>query len=138
MAVSPVAGTTASLQMTSATGGNIDMSSGLDDATWTRTVGTADVTNFGDADVNRIPLLKDMSGSFSGQWSSTHHEKLMALLAHSTGTTVIWGPASTASGKPKETGSAHVTNVEVGATVDGRVELSFDLEGNGAITSTSF
>lgn len=137
MAVSPVPGTTASLLLTSATGGSIDMSSGLDDITFTRTVGTADVTNFGDGDINRIPTLKDMSLSGSGQWSSTHHEKLVALLGHSTGTSVSWSPASTASGNPLEKGSAHLTNLETGAAVDGRVELSFDLEGNGSVTSTS-
>jgi Phage tail tube protein len=127
--------------VTSATGGVINLSSGLDDSNLNRTVGTADVTAYSDIDKAFIPTLREGTISVSGHANSTHSEKLDAMLGHSTGTSFVWGPAgssSTANTNRKYTGKAIVTGLNYTAPIADKVSVSMDLQVTGAITSTFY
>lgn len=126
------------LSITSATGGTVNMSSGLDNVQLSRSVQDLVVTTFGDSDVVRIAGLRDGAITASGHFASTYEEKLSALLGHSTTTSWIYGPESTANTRRKLSGSAIVTDFTVGGAVDGKVDMSFTLALSGAVTATTF
>lgn len=123
--------------LTSATGGTIVISSGMDDSELQRQVETAEVTTFGDDDKNYIVGLKDKTFSLSGHLSSTHVTKLDAMVGHSTGTTLGYSPLSTSNGNPYHSGSAIMTDYTIGASVGDKVNVSLDFQGTGAWTSTT-
>jgi hypothetical protein len=124
--------------LTSATGGVINYSSGVDNVSLSRSVQDLVVTTFGDSDVNRIAGLRDASISISGHFASTYEEKLSAALGHSTLLSWVYGPESTANTRRKLSGSAVLTGFTIGGAVDGKVDMSFDLACSGTITSTTF
>lgn len=124
--------------LTSATGGVINYSSGIDDCSLARKLDTPDVTTFGDNDKSYIVGLRDASFSVAGIFSSTHVKKLDALLGSTAGGAFVYGPEGTASGGRKYTGSSILTGYDVKSPVGGRVALTFSLQCSGAITSTSY
>ena len=126
------------LSVTSATGGTVNLSSGLDNVSISRSVGDLIVTTFGDSDVVRIAGLRDGSISFSGHFASTYEEKLSALLGHSTTPQFIYGPESTSNTRRKLSGGFILTGFDIGGSVDGKVDMSGTLALSGAITSTTF
>jgi hypothetical protein len=126
------------LSITSATGGTVNLSSGVDNVSLSRSVQDLVVTTFGDSDVVRIAGLRDGSISFSGHFASTYEEKLSALLGHSTTTSWAYGPESTANTRRKLSGSAVLTGLDIGGSVDGKVDLSGTLALSGAVTSTTW
>jgi predicted secreted protein len=126
------------LSITSATGGTVNLSSGVDNVSLSRSVQDLVVTTFGDSDVVRIAGLRDGSISFSGHFASTYEEKLSALLGHSTTTSWAYGPESTANTRRKLSGSAILTGLDIGGSVDGKVDLSGTLALSGAVTSTTW
>lgn len=126
------------LSISSATGGTVNMSSGVDNVSLSRSVQDLVVTTFGDSDVVRIAGLRDGSISVSGHFASTYEEKLSALLGHSTLTSWVYGPESTANTRRKLSGSAVLTEFTVGGAVDGKVDMSFTLALSGSVTATTF
>lgn len=138
MAPSFRAGKSGFLSITSATGGTVNLSSGLDNVQLSRSVQDLVVTTFGDNDVARIAGLRDGSISFSGHFASTYEEKLSALLGHSTLTSWIYGPESTSNTRRKLSGSAVLTGFDIGGSADGKVDMSGTLALSGTVTSTTF
>jgi predicted secreted protein len=122
--------------LTSATGGTINFSSGMDDSELARSVETAEVTTYSNDDKTYLPGLKDKTFSLSGHMSSTHAEKLDAMWGHSTGTTVNYSPMSTSTGNRLYTGKAIMTDYTIGSPVGDKVSVSLDFQGSGAWTST--
>ena len=100
------------LSVTSATGGTVNLSSGLDNVQLSRSVADLVVTTFGDNDVVRLAGLRDGSITFSGHFASTYEEKL--------------------------SGSAILTDFTIGGSVDGKVDMSGTLALSGAVTSSTF
>lgn len=138
MAPSFRAGKNSFLSITSATGGTVNLSSGLDDVSLSRSVADLVVTTFGDSDHVRIAGLRDGSISFSGHYASTYEEKLTALLGHSTTTSWIYGPESTSNTRRKLSGAAILTSFDIGGSADGKVNMSGSLALSGAVTATTF
>lgn len=138
MAPSFRAGKSAMFTLTSATGGTINYSSGLDDASLERAAKALDVTTFGDGDEVYIAGLRGGTISLSGHFASTYEEKLSALLGHSTTPQWVYGPESSANTRRKLSGGAILTKFSIGSPVDDKVSMSFDLQLSGAITSTTF
>ena len=137
MAPTFVHGRTAVFTMTSATGGVIYFSSGMDDSELSRTVEMANVTTYGDTDVTYLPGLKDKTFTVSGHLSSTHANKLWSMLGHSTGTTIHYHPLTTASGTPDISGKAFVNDQTIGSPVGDKVSVSLTMQGSGTWTSTT-
>ena len=131
-------GKNAYFSLTSATGGTINYSSGLDDASLDRVANALKVTTFGDSDNVYIAGLRDATLSLSGSFASTYEEKLSALLGHSTTPQWVYGPESTSNTRRKLSGGAILTSFNIGSPVDDKVSMSFDLQCSGAITSTTF
>lgn len=131
-------GRLAAVFMTSATGGTVNFSSGLDDSELARQVETAKTTTFGKADHTYIPGLIDKSFKVSGHMASTHAKKLDAMVAWSTGTTITYAPMSTVAGNRKYVGSAIMTDYTMKAGVADKVSVSLDFQGSGAWTSTNY
>lgn len=129
-------GRTAVFSLTSATGGAVVFSSGMDDSELARQVDTAEVTTFGDTDKSYLPGLRDKTFSMSGHMSSTHAEKLDAMWGHSTGTTCSYSPTSTSTGNRLYTGSGILTSYSVSAPVGDKVSVSVEVQGSGTWTST--
>jgi predicted secreted protein len=132
------AGKSGFLSITSATGGTVNLSSGLDNVQLSRSVQDLVVTTFGDNDVVRIAGLRDGSITFSGHFASTYEEKLSALLGHSTTTSWIYGPESTSNTRRKLSGAAILTDFTIGGAADGKVDMSGTLALSGTVTSTTF
>lgn len=126
------------LTVSSATGGVINLSSGIDNVQLSRSVQDLLVTTFGDNDVVRIAGLRDGSISWAGHFSSTHEEKLSAMLGASTLTSWVYGPESTSNTRRKLSGSAVLTGLDIGGSVDGKVDMSGTLALSGTVTSTTF
>ena len=126
------------LTISSATGGVINYSSGLDDVSLETSVNALDVTTFGDSDHVKIAGLRDASISFSGSFASTYEEKLMAARGHSTTLQWVFGPESTSNTRRKLSGGAILTGYTIGAQVDDKVTMSGTIACSGTLTSTTF
>ena len=138
MAPSFRSGKNAYFSLTSATGGTINYSSGLDDASLNRVAQALKVTTFGDSDEVYIAGLRDATLKLSGHFASTYEEKLFALLGHSTTPQWVYGPESTSNTRRKYSGGGIVTDVSVGSPVGDKVAMSFSLQCSGTITATTF
>lgn len=129
----------ASFELDSTANSLVNLSSGIDDVTISRSMDAAEVTTFGD---NNRAFIKGLMGatiSVSGHFSSTHANVLDGVFndATSTSYTFKFCPESTAAGSHTLTGESLMTSLEYGASVDGKVGLSFDLLVTGAVTSTN-
>lgn len=131
-------GKNAFFSLTSATGGTINYSSGLDDASIERAAAALPVTTFGDSDEVFIAGLRGGSLSLSGIFASTYEEKLSALLGHTTTPQWVYGPESTSNTRRKLSGGAILTGFSIGSPAGDRVGMSFNLVLSGAVTSTTF
>lgn len=138
MAPNFYAGKGAYFSITSATGGTINLSSGLDNASLNRVAAALDITSFGDSDKNYIPGLRDATIKLSGIFASTYDDKLDALLGSTAGGSWVYGPSSTANNRRKKSGSSVITNYTIGSPVGDKVTMSIDLQVSGTITSTTF
>ena len=138
MALTFRSGKNAFVSITSATGGTINLSSGLDDASLNRVAQALKVTTFGDSDEVYIPGLRDATIRLAGHFASTYEEKLSALLGSTAGGSWIFGPESTANTRRKTSGASILTGYVVGAPVGDKVSMSMTLQCSGAITATTF
>lgn len=131
-------GKNAFFSVTSATGGTINLSSGLDDISFPRTADSAETTVFGLGDRRNIAGIRDASVSVSGHFSSTHDAKLPAMLGHSTTLNYIYGPAGNSTGLRKYTGGCILTSYEISSPVGDKVSMKLEFQGSGAVTATAF
>lgn len=120
------------------TGSTVNLSSGLDDVTFTRNADTAEITTYGDNDRSYLVGLRDATANFSGHWSSTHETFLNARLGSTTALTMKFGPGGNASGARQYQAGVILTSLEVGAPVGDKVSLSGTIQVSGAVTSTAF
>jgi hypothetical protein len=100
----------------------IRFSSGFDDSSLSRTVDTAEITAYGDEDKRFLAGLREAEFSFSGNFSSTHEKKVVAMLGNSTGCYVIYSPESTNSGRRKYKFAAIITSEPVNASARNRAK----------------
>ena len=138
MATTFRSGKSAYFSITSATGGTINLSSGLDSASLDRMAAALKVTTFGKNDDVYIPGLRSGTVSLTGIWASTYEPKLSALLGSTSGGACVYGPESTATNRRKETFSVVVTKFTAAAKVDDKVTMAIDAQVTGAVTSTHF
>jgi predicted secreted protein len=93
-----------------------------------------DSTVFADTYVGRVQGLKDTSYKFSGFWKyndATGQVVIQNAFLNDTALYVKILPDGTNGWKQQ----VRVSNFEISAAVDGGVEVSFDLEGTGAVTA---
>ncbi len=138
MAPTFVHGKSAYLSLSDSAGSVFVLSSGLDSIDQNSNVEIADVTVFGLSDRTNLPGLRAHDISLSGHASSTHLSQLRPLLGHSTGTSVIFGPFGNTTGLTKNSFSAHITQLSVGAPVGDKVSISINATVNGAVTTALF
>ena len=131
-------GKDAFFSITSATGGTVTCSSGLDDSSLKRTVDTAEVTTYVDDDKVYLAGHRDATISVSGVFNSTHEAKFTSLLGHSTRPTWIYGPHGNTTGYRKYSAKCIVTGLDISSPSKDAVKIAMTLQGSGAITSTVF
>ncbi len=124
--------------ITSATGGTVNLSSGLSETSLNRVAQALKVTTYGDSDENFIPGLRDATITLSGHFASTYEPILAALLGSTGGGAWVFGPESTANGRRKTSGASVLTGYVVGAPVGDKVSMSLTLQCSGSITATTF
>lgn len=140
MAVVARHGKSASVWIDSTAGSLVNFSSGLDEATFSRALDTAEITSFGDNDKSYIPGLRGATFSMSGMFSSTHAEVLDGVFNDATSTTysLEFSPdGSTAAGRHLIKCELIPTSLEYAASVGERVGLSAEWIVTGAVTSTN-
>lgn len=118
----------------------VNLSSGLDEASISRSMDPAEVTSFGDVDRNYIPGLRGATISCSGHFSSTHAEILDGIFTDPTSTTYTFElnpDGSTGAGTHLLKGECIMTSLEYGVSVGDKVGMSFELLVTGAVTSTN-
>jgi hypothetical protein len=127
-------------KLDSTAGSLVNLSSGLDDVSFSRDLDTAEVTTFGDSDRSYIPGLKGATISCSGHFASTYAEVLDGVLNDATSTSYSfeYSPdGSTAAGRHLLLGECLMTSLEYQSPVDDKVSMSFELLITGAVTSTN-
>ena len=138
MAPSFVHGKSGHFDMTDTGGTTVNFSSGLSDVSIDRSLDTAEVTAMGDNDRAYVVGLRGATISVSGHFASTYAEKIDGMLGNSTATNWIFGPAGNTGGFRKYNGEGNLTSLAYGATVDGKVDMSFTVQVTGAVTSGTF
>lgn len=140
MAVAPRHGKGSQLAIDSTAGSLVNFSSGVTDASLSRSLDTAEITSYQDNDRTYLPGLRGATLSFSGNFSSTHAEVFDGLIGRNSTSTVSFEfspDGSTAAGRHLLKGEAFVTSVEYSAPVDDKVTMSGELLISGAVTSTN-
>ncbi len=140
MAVAPRHGKGTAFSLDSTAGSLVNLSSGLDNVSCSRSLDTAEITSFGDNDRSYIPGLRGATISISGLFSSTHAEVLDGIIGRNSTATMSfeWNPdGSTAAGRHLLKGECFLTSLEYGASVDDRVQLSAECMVSGAVVSTN-
>ena len=82
------------------------------------------------------PTLKSWTSSFSVIWNDSDSNGQGAFVEGAAVTLNLY-PSGNSSGQVKWAGAAVVTSVTKNASVDGLVEASFTVTGNGALTETT-
>lgn len=82
------------------------------------------------------PTLKSWTSSFSVIWNDSDSDGQGAFVEGASVTLALY-PSGNSSGQIKWSGAAVVTSVTKNASVDGLVEASFTVTGNGALTETT-
>jgi hypothetical protein len=113
-----------------------DLSPYLNSISVSRTADTAETSAFSSASKTYVAGLKDASITLSGMFDATVYSTIMAW----QGTSQTWefGPAGSASGRVKATGSALVTTIEMSSAVGAVVTLNLNLQVTGAVTDSTF
>lgn len=114
------------------------LSTGFDDASLKRMVDTAEVTVYQDGDKKFLAGHKDKTLSISGNFSSTHEGLLAGRLGQSTGQSLVFGPEDNTTGRRKYLIPGIITSLDVAGPAKDKVAMSFEWQGSGAMTSTTF
>jgi hypothetical protein len=96
------------------------------------TANTIDDTTIGDA----AKTVKAGTTQFSGSVDVFWDEADTAQIAMTVGSeiTIKWYPEGSTTGDKYYTGTAVVTSIDRSSTIDGMVEASYGVTGNGALT----
>ena len=96
------------------------------------TVSTIDDTTIGNDAKTFQAGQTSFSGSVDVFWDETDTAQIAMTVGASI--TIKWYPEGAASSGKYYTGSAIVTSIDRSATIDGMVEASYGVTGNGALT----
>ena len=113
-----------------------DLSSYLNSISVSRTADTAETSAFGSTSKTFVAGLKDASITLSGMFDATVYSTVMAW--QGTTQTFEYGPAGSAAGKVKASGSGIVTSIEMSSAVGAVVTLNINLQVTGAVTDGTF
>lgn len=113
-----------------------DLSAYLNNVTVSRSADTADTTAFGSSTRSFVAGLKDATISVSGMFDATVYSTIAGWLG--TSQTFEYGPAGSASGRVKVSGSGIITGVELGSAVGEVVTANITVQVSGAVTDGTF
>jgi hypothetical protein len=91
-------------------------------------------TVMGDSWVSNKPTLKSWTSSFNAIWDDADANGQLTLVEGAELTINLY-PTGNTSGEVEWSGACIVTSVSKSAAVDGLVEASFSVTGNGALTT---
>ena len=116
-----------------------DISTDVTGVTFAGPKGVVDVTTFGDNYRDYLAGVADATLELEGIYDPAAGKagSILAVLAHGTATqTVSWEyhPQGTASGKPKLSGEALVTNFTAPSALDEAVTFGASLQNTGTVT----
>lgn len=115
-----------------------NLSSGIEEVSFPRSVDTAEVTTYGDNDRNYIAGLRSGTVSVTGIWASTYEEKIAPALGSTKLGWVSFGPSGNAATSRRELARTIITGYEAGAPVGDKVSMKIDFMITGPVTSTKF
>lgn len=130
--------TGATIALTGAiTGGTTrNLSSGITESNFGRTIETADVTTYGDTDRSYLAGLRSGAISVSGLYASTYEDVISPLLGVSTGIGLKYYPHGKVSGRPALFCGVIFTDASIGAPVGDKVTMAMSMARTGSILST--
>jgi hypothetical protein len=111
----------------------VDISTGLTDVTFPRSIETAETTAFGSTAKSYVVGLTDATISISGTFDATFDAQLAGLAGVDT-VSFEYSPAGTTTGYIKYSGTCVMTSYEVSSTVGDVVKAKADFQVTGAIT----
>lgn len=113
-----------------------DLSTYLNSITVSRSADTADTTAFSSGTRSYVAGLKDATITIAGMFDATVYSTIAGWL----GTSQTWeyGPAGSANGRVKVSGSGIITAVELGSAVGEVVTASITIQVSGAVTDGTF
>jgi hypothetical protein len=111
-----------------------DISAFLEEVSFPRSVETAETTTFGNSAKTYITGLSDATISISGSFDATADGYLAGVLGGATALEFEYGPAGSAGGTIKYSGTCIMTSYEVSSPVGDKVAASAEFQVTGAIT----
>ena len=119
-----------------------DLTAYLTNITLPRERDTSDATAMGDADKVNLAgtagFTVELSGWFDPTTTTGPDAVLAAAFAAATSNAWVYGPAGSATGAVKYTGSGYVTSYHVTSPVEDTVAFTATITGTGAVTRTTF
>lgn len=135
-------GAKSNIQIKDSAGTLRDISAYVTSVDFDRTADAVDTTTLGQTSKTGIPGLQDITIGVSGLFDPTFAGYLDGLMTFqgtaSSLQTYQWGPAGTATGSLKYTGSYFITDYRTSSAVAGAVQASFTIKGSGSGTATTF
>lgn len=133
------AGKSAVVKVSTATAGTYTTVVRINDVSMSHDGGTIDVTEFSSAGTSyrsRIQGLKDLTYTLSGFWTSTDTNGQSAIRSSWTNDSnlfLTFLPDGSTGWKQQ----VIVAGIDIGATVDGEISVTYNLEGNGALSDST-
>jgi hypothetical protein len=132
-------GKSAEFQLDNAAGSLTNISNTVTEVTLPQSVETGETTAFQQNDKTYVAGLGDSTISVSGIFDATVNTHITAVIAALKAGTVAsstfqYGPAGSASGRPKFTGECIVTSYEVGSPVGDVITYSMEAQVSGSVT----
>jgi predicted secreted protein len=121
----------------------VNISDTLNEISMPRAIETAETTAFGQNDKTYITGLGDATISLSGMFDATVDTQIAGNITNLKSGSVSslsfeYGPAGSASTRPKFTGEAIITSYDISSPVGDVVTYSLELQVTGAVTGTTF
>jgi len=120
----------------------VDLTSYMTSITLPRSRDTSDATAMGDTDKVNLAgvagFTVELAGWFDPTASTGPDAVLAAAFAGGTAQAWIYGPAGSATGSVKYSGSGFVTSYQVTSPVEDTVAFTATITGTGAVTRTTF
>lgn len=133
------AGKSAVVKVSTASAGTYTTVARINEVTMSHDGGTIDVTEFSSAGTSyrsRIQGLKDVTYALSGFWTSTDTNGQTAIRSAWTNDSALFVtflPDGSTGWKQE----IKVAGIEIGATVDGEISVTYNLEGTGALSDST-
>ena len=117
------------LSITNPDGDTVLLSSGMRNMTFSRSVETQDITQFGPGVAEHVPLVRGGTMAVDGLFSSTHAKTLEDCLKSSTALTVTtsFGLDNSTFDRRTYSGACRLTGLDITAAFNDVVSVSFDL-----------